>query len=84
MSNLVPCPDCGSEVSRLARACPKCGRPFPRKTWVGWKVIQVIGALPMLASAVLLWYASWWMTAAAFGAGLLVYLIGYAGESATK
>lgn len=24
---LIPCPDCGTEVSDQAKACPKCGRP---------------------------------------------------------
>ena len=27
-NNLFPCPDCGHMVSRLAFACPRCGRPF--------------------------------------------------------
>jgi len=26
--NLVPCPDCGRFVSRLAPNCPQCGRPL--------------------------------------------------------
>jgi predicted amidophosphoribosyltransferase len=25
---LVPCPDCGHLVSRLAEACPSCARPL--------------------------------------------------------
>lgn len=25
---LVPCPDCGREVSDAAPACPQCGRPM--------------------------------------------------------
>ncbi len=25
---LVPCPDCGHGVSRLASTCPHCGRPL--------------------------------------------------------
>lgn len=25
---LIPCPDCGAEVSTSAPACPKCGRPI--------------------------------------------------------
>lgn len=25
---LIHCPDCGTEVSSLATACPKCGRPM--------------------------------------------------------
>lgn len=27
-SNLVACPDCGRQVSRLAKACPNCAHPF--------------------------------------------------------
>jgi hypothetical protein len=27
--NLFPCPECGHHVSRLAKACPKCGQPLP-------------------------------------------------------
>ena len=27
-SNLLPCPDCGNQISRLAQACPNCGRPM--------------------------------------------------------
>jgi uncharacterized membrane protein YvbJ len=26
---LIPCPDCGKQVSERAVACPECGRPFP-------------------------------------------------------
>jgi predicted amidophosphoribosyltransferase len=25
---MIPCPDCGREVSRSAVACPGCGRPI--------------------------------------------------------
>jgi predicted amidophosphoribosyltransferase len=27
-NTLVPCPDCGHLVSRLAEACPSCARPL--------------------------------------------------------
>jgi len=27
-ANLTACPDCGNMVSKLAAACPRCGRPF--------------------------------------------------------
>lgn len=27
-ANLSPCPDCAAPVSRLAEACPSCGRPL--------------------------------------------------------
>ena len=26
--NLIPCPDCGHMLSRLAASCPSCGRPL--------------------------------------------------------
>ncbi len=31
-SALVPCPACAHEVSRLAEACPSCGRPLRTPT----------------------------------------------------
>lgn len=46
MSNLVKCTDCGAEVSRAAKACPKCGAPPPApKISVGRIVIGVGVAL---------------------------------------
>ena len=30
-TNLISCPDCKHEVSRLAESCPKCGRPIRRR-----------------------------------------------------
>lgn len=27
-SKLIPCPDCGRQISRLAISCPNCGRPL--------------------------------------------------------
>ena len=27
-SNLIKCPDCQKDVSKLAQSCPGCGRPF--------------------------------------------------------
>jgi membrane protein YdbS with pleckstrin-like domain len=29
---VIPCPDCGKDVSTLAPACPHCGRPSPAGT----------------------------------------------------
>jgi len=26
MSQMIPCPDCGQQVSKKAEACPQCGR----------------------------------------------------------
>jgi hypothetical protein len=36
---LIPCPECGNEVSELAAVCPGCGYPFeqsPRPPGFGW------------------------------------------------
>ena len=57
--SLINCPDCGTEVSSLALACPKCARPIsappttvvssPQKTQTieatgkGWKAVQLGG-----------------------------------------
>lgn len=54
---LIPCPDCGAQVSRLAASCPKCGRVLsqranispagmrPRAKWktIMWSTIVFIG-----------------------------------------
>lgn len=34
---LEDCPECGAQVSNLARACPSCG--FPRASSAPWRVI---------------------------------------------
>jgi predicted amidophosphoribosyltransferase len=26
--NLIPCPDCGKWISKMAVSCPNCGRPL--------------------------------------------------------
>ncbi len=33
--NLFPCPDCGRQVSRLAKSCPNCGRPLASEGQAG-------------------------------------------------
>ncbi len=50
---LIPCPDCGTEVSDKAEACPKCARPLGGTTLIEqtakiWKMIQIVGAGIML------------------------------------
>jgi hypothetical protein len=63
-TNLGPCPDCGHPVSRLAEACPSCGRtlrmPRPREglflrtlnqaTTAGFWVLFVLILVPILAA----------------------------------
>jgi hypothetical protein len=54
---LVPCKECGTEMSDRAWACPKCGHPgrsafppFPRLRWLGyeWKSRSNIAGIPFV------------------------------------
>ncbi len=57
---LVPCPDCGTEISDLAPACVKCGRPARAAAGTAkhvqtvqltskmWKGVQLAGGLIMI------------------------------------
>lgn len=65
-ANLSPCPDCAALVSRLAEACPGCGRPLrapkPREGLflrtlnqllaAGFWVILVLILVPILGAIV--------------------------------
>jgi len=50
---LLKCPDCGTDFSDQAPACPKCARPnrpasntqVIEQTGKGWKRMQVVGCL---------------------------------------
>lgn len=48
-ANLVPCPDCGHQVSRNAPACPHCGSPLQARTieqtGKRYKAVQLAGWL---------------------------------------
>jgi hypothetical protein len=37
--NLIPCPDCGHQVSHTARRCPNCGKTF---TTMGGVIVAII------------------------------------------
>lgn len=40
---LISCKDCGAEISKTARTCPKCGAKQPRRVgWVGMVVAAVL------------------------------------------
>jgi hypothetical protein len=72
--NLNPCPDCGHSVSRLAEACPSCGRvlrtPVPREGLFLRTLNQLVGAsfwtlallilVPLLAALVGVLMTRWW------------------------
>jgi hypothetical protein len=42
VSKLVRCPDCATEVSRKATACPKCGRRFPQFIGPATRVVLLL------------------------------------------
>ena len=71
-SNLGPCPDCGTLVSRLAETCPSCGRPLraatPREGLYLRTMNQAVAAgfwIPVFLVLVLI------------GTGVVAYLLGY-------
>jgi len=46
MSNLIPCPDCKTEVSSDAEKCPKCGRTIKKKqSMVGIAAALIVGLI---------------------------------------
>lgn len=56
---LIPCPDCGTEVSDQAKACPKCGRPVRKPLpepikeppWVMWVAIAGVVVVLIVTGA---------------------------------
>jgi hypothetical protein len=69
---LVPCPDCGHLLSRLAQACPSCARPLraaaPREGLFLRTMNQAVAAavlVPLFFLLVLL------------GTGVIAYVLGY-------
>lgn len=52
--NLVPCPDCGTNVSRNAYTCPQCGRKI-RSTPINLVAKFVVGAVAASILAPILW-----------------------------
>lgn len=58
---LITCPDCNTEMSDQAPACPKCGRPRQvavaptviEQTGKGWKKVQLWGALAFFGGVVM-------------------------------
>lgn len=61
---LIPCPDCGNEVSLYATSCPKCGRPLnpvkmeeaePRRKGTNGVVVFIAVVLGILVA---IWIAS--------------------------
>jgi predicted amidophosphoribosyltransferase len=46
VQNLIACPDCDKQVSRIAESCPHCGRPLKRRqTAGGFLAAMIIGLI---------------------------------------
>jgi predicted amidophosphoribosyltransferase len=45
MPDLINCPECGADVSRKAKSCPKCGKPFLKGMNAWWLVLIAIGVI---------------------------------------
>ena len=54
---LIDCPDCGARISRLATACPKCGRPItddPHLIAISWSLSAILGILAFFMTLLIL------------------------------
>lgn len=79
---LVPCPDCGAQVSPRAAACPQCGAPVARKEarvhragarWEGIGFALIIAGMVAGFSGSPAWFA----VGALLGVvGFVVFIIG--------
>ena len=45
MAEMGKCPDCGTEVSRSAKSCPKCGKVLKKKKGCGKSILITLGIL---------------------------------------
>jgi hypothetical protein len=43
--SLIPCKECGSEISSTAKACPKCGAEVPQKSVWPWVIGVPVGLI---------------------------------------
>ncbi len=50
VQKIVPCPDCGKEISSMANACPHCGRPSNPQGSALWALIKVIIGIVLLVA----------------------------------
>lgn len=42
--SLVPCRECGEQISSSAKTCPKCGAKVPRFKWWLWVPVGLVVA----------------------------------------
>ena len=78
--SLTRCPDCSTQVSTLASACPKCGRPLsapPAPSSGGG--LKIIGVIACVAAPVV-WFLPFdgagMAAVGAFLAGMVIFVVG--------
>ena len=58
-ANCERCPDCGGVVSRRARHCPHCGRPFDRITLRGvCEIVWILFLVPIAFVVMLVFFGA--------------------------
>ena len=71
-SALIPCPDCGHQVSRLAQACPSCARPLRKPERREGLFLRTMNQ----AVAAAFWIPAFFLLVL-LGAGVVAYFLGY-------
>jgi len=49
---LMPCKECGNELSTSAKACPKCGAKVPKTKWWFWVPLGLVSAFLVFGTIV--------------------------------
>lgn len=79
---LIACPECGHQVSTLAKSCPSCGAPVaaapvdasPRR-----EPVVTAGLLGKVVAAIAAWLvAPWVVRMVAFVAGIVMLIVMFA------
>jgi len=71
-SALVPCPDCGHAVSKLAEACPSCARPLKKGASREGLFLRTLNQ----AVAAAFWIPAF-LLLVLLGVGVVAYFLGY-------
>ena len=73
--SVIHCPDCSKQVSKIADACPHCGRPSPAKSKeeVGG-TSDVLGLLWLLHAIYVMWKWNFFAGIVALFLGPFVWL----------
>ncbi len=72
--NLVSCPDCGHDVSRMAEVCPECGRPLKKPASREGLFLRTMNQ----GVAAAFWIPVFFLLVL-LGTGVLAFVLGYFG-----